>query len=38
MGESVSKGKPPHLDPESYDDLVEQIRSSGMVKIGNLDS
>ena len=37
MGDSVSKGKPPHVDPESYDDLVKQIRSSGMIKTGNQD-
>jgi hypothetical protein len=31
MGASVRDGKPPHLDPESHAQLVQQIRSSGML-------
>jgi hypothetical protein len=31
MGASVREGKPPHLDPESHAQLVQQIRTSRLL-------
>lgn len=31
MGASVRDGKPPHLDPATHAQLIQQLRSSGML-------
>jgi len=33
MGNNVKNGTPPKLDPETRDDIVSQLRNSGMLKI-----
>jgi hypothetical protein len=32
MGAAVREGKPPHLDPQTREDLINTIRSSGMLQ------